>query len=92
MDAELNLSVNTLRSCVKALKPHTPPDFPIPLLLTPPKGKIRVQEVHHGLIDAGVTCTGLAEYFINTTLVSTVNVQRQGLGLAVNISHHFVNI
>ena len=56
------------------------------------KRQIRVQEMHHGLIDACVTCTGLAQYFINITLVSTVNVQRQWLGLAVNLSHHFVNI
>ena len=56
------------------------------------KRQIGVQEMHHGLIDTCITCTGLAEYFINTTLVGTVNVQRQWFWFAVNISHHFANI
>ena len=37
------------------------------------KRKIMVQEMHHGLIDACITCTGLTEYFINTTLSRSSN-------------------
>ena len=54
------------------------------------KGQVRMQEMHHSLVDTGATRAGFLQHFVNSLLVLRIDVERQRFGLGIYIGHSLI--